>query len=398
MRVVVEPVALARVIRNAGGPQVEGRRIGVVEYWRTDGDSDKRSDSLRHTVMPLARPSILVTSYYDPAATDPVFERLKPVADVRRVLLDGGPTEDDLIDLLPGTHVVVIAGDPITQRVFESSPQLRMIAADGVGVDSVDLTAATRHGVIVNNAPFVHEANGDFTLGLILALVRKIVHTDRCVHDGRWNDRAEFVGSDLGGRTLGLLGFGRAAQAVARRTAGFDVRRLAYCRRPDREAAARLGVELVSFEDLLAGSDILSLHVALTDQTRGMMAAAELAQMKPDAYLINTSRGAVVDEAALIAALHSGHLAGAALDVLDHEPPLPDNPLLAMPNVIVTAHVASDSVDSFRAVMNGVVDDILLLLNDRRPQHVVNPDVFEHERCRRYGMSWGNEDAPKTED
>ena len=257
-----------------------------------------------------------------------------------------------------------------------------MIGADGVGVTSIDVDAATDHGVIINNAPFVHEANGDFTIGLILALLRKIVHTDRCVRAGRWNERSQFVGCDLSGRTLGLLGFGRAAQAVAQRASGFDVQLLAHSRNPDHDAASRLGVQIVGLDELLSQSDILSIHVTLTDQTRSMIGAPHLAKMKPGSYLINTSRGAVVDEAALIATLYDGHLAGAGIDVFATEPPPADHPLFTMDNVIVTAHTASDSTDAFAAVFRGLVDDILLLLDGRRPSHVVNPAVLEHERWK----------------
>ena len=329
------------------------------------------------------KPTVLVTSYYDARVTDPELERLEPMAKVRRVALGRCPTEPELIDLMPGTSAIVISADPFTERVFDAAPQLRMIVADGVGVNSVDLEAATRHGVIVNNAPFVQDANGEFTIGLILALLRRIVHTDRSVRGGRWNQREQFIGHDLSGQTLGLLGFGRAAQSVARRSAGFDLQRLAYCRNPDRDAAARLGVQLVGFDELLARSSILSLHTTLTDETRGMIAAPELARLRRGSILINTSRGAVVDEPALVSALQRGHLAAAAIDVFTTEPPPVDHPLLAMDNVIVTAHIASDSAEAFRAVFRGVVDDILLLLNKRRPAHIVNPAVLDHERCKK---------------
>lgn len=323
---------------------------------------------------------MVVTSYYDAAAIDPQLARLGPVADVRRVRLGRRPTEDELIDMLGNAAVVLISDDPISDRVLSASPRLLMVGADGVGVTSIDVAAATARGVLVNNAPFVHEANGDFTLGLILALLRRIVAGDRCVRAGRWNERSRFVGRDLNGRTLGLLGFGRAARAVARRTAGFDIERLAYCRNPDRGAADRLGVRIVEFDELLARCDVLSIHVTLTAETRGMLGARELGRMKPGACLINTSRGPVVDEAALLAALRSGHLAAAALDVFDVEPPPPDHPLLAMDNVIVTAHIASDSTDAFRAVFHGLVADVLLLLDGRRPAHIVNPVALRHER------------------
>ena len=328
------------------------------------------------------KPRILVTSYYDAEATNPQLVRLKPIAQVDRVDLGHCATEDELLALLPGACAIVISEDPFTERVFAAAPDLRMIAADGVGVTSVDLDAATQHGVIVNNAPFVHDANGDFTIGLILAVMRRIVHIDGCVRRDEWNDREQLVGEDFCRRTLGLLGFGRAAKAVARRAAGFDVKLIAYSRNPDRDAASSLGVELVGFDELLARCDILSIHVQLTEQTRGMIGRVELAKMRRGAYLINTSRGAVIDEPALIDALKEGHLAGAGIDVFAAEPPSTDHPLFDMDNVVVTAHTASDSIDAFRSVFHGIVDDILLYLGGEQPAHVVNPAVLEHEHCR----------------
>ncbi len=191
---------------------------------------------------------------------------------------------------------------------------------------------------IVNNVPFVHEANGDFTIDVILALVRRIVTADKGTREGRWNGRAEYIGVGLTGRTPGLLGFGRAARAVAQRTTGFGCEVLAYSRNPDREVAERLGVELVEFQDLVRRSGLLSIHVTLTDQTRGIMGREQIHAMKPGACLINTSRGAVLDEEDLVDALRSGHLSAPA------------------------------------------VDDMLLYFNGKRPGHVVNPDVLAHQR------------------
>ena len=326
------------------------------------------------------KPRVLVTSYYDPEVTNPELERLKTAAQVDRVNLGHTPTESELLELLPGVNVIVIADDPFNDRVLTAASDLRMIAADGVGVTSVDLDAATRHGVIVNNAPFVQEANGDYTIGLILAVMRRIVHIDRCVRRNRWNDRKQFVGEDFRGRTLGLLGFGRVAKAVARRAAGFGVKVLAHSRHPDRDVTSALGVEIVDVNALLARSDVLSIHVLLTEQTRGMIGRAELAKMRRGSYLINTSRGAVIDETALVDALRKGHLAGAGIDVFTTEPPPPNHPLFTMDNVVVTAHTASDSADAFSTVFRGIAEDVLLFLDGRRPAHVVNPEVLTHQR------------------
>ena len=324
------------------------------------------------------RQRVLVTSYYDPAATDIELKRLEPVADVSRTTVGRRLEPTELIEHLEGINVVLISDELIDASVLEAAPELRMVCADGVGVDNVEMGEATAHGVMVNNAPFVHHANGDFTIGLILAVMRCIVVGDRGVRGGKWNERHRYVGRDLSASTLGLLGFGRAAQAVALRASGFGSQVIAYCRHPDRAAADRLGVQIVSFDELLARSDVLSLHVILTDETRGMVGPEQIEKMKDRAYLINTSRGTVVDQAALVAALQKGKLAGAGIDVYDTEPPPGNHSLLGMDNVVATPHMASDSFDAFRAVFKGAVDDILLYLHGQQPTHVRNPDVFNH--------------------
>ncbi|OHB43358.1 MAG: hypothetical protein A2Y13_03505 [Planctomycetes bacterium GWC2_45_44] len=326
------------------------------------------------------KPTVLVSSYYDRGVTDIELNRLNPLAQVVRADVGRRLTETELLNQLAGVKAALISDEVFNERVFRSSPQLRMIAVDGVGVDSIDLDQATAHGVIVNNAPFVHEANGEFTVGLILAVIRKIIIADRGARTGQWNERTQYTGRDLKGSTLGLLGFGRNSRAVAQRLAGFGVNLLAYSPPPyaDAAIARQLGVKLVGYDQLLAESDILSIHVTLTEQTRGMIDAAAIAKMKTGAYLINTSRGAVVDEPALIAALSNGKLAGAGLDVFTEEPPSVSNPLFKMDNVVATAHVGSDSFGAFSAVFKGAVDDILLLLQEKLPTHIINTEVLNH--------------------
>lgn len=325
------------------------------------------------------KPTVLVSSYYAAEVTDPELARLESVATVKRATIGRRLTEPELIDHLQGVQVALISDEVFDERIFAAAPELKMIVTDGVGVDSIDLAAATRHGVIVNNEPFVHEANGEFTLGLILAVTRRIVSSDKGIRAGEFNNRARFVGRNLGGMTLGLLGFGRAARNVAKRAAAFDLNVIAYSPNADAEVARELGVTLVSYEQLLAESDIFSIHVTLNDKTRGMIDVAAIAKMKTGAYFINTSRGAVVDETALVEALQNGKFAGAGLDVFCQEPPDVNNPLFAMDNVVATPHIASDSLDAFKAVFAGAVDDILIFLNGQKPRHIMNPAVWRHE-------------------
>jgi len=324
----------------------------------------------------IIKPNILVTSYYDTASTQRALDRLASIATVRRPVLSEFSSEDRFISALQGVQIAVVSGEVCDERVFKSLPHLRMIACDGVGVDHIDLPAATRHGVIVTNAPAVHDANGDFVMGMIIAMVRKMLIADEGVRSGKWHDRSRYVSRDVCGSTLGLLGFGRVAQAVARRARGFDMPILAYSPRASQTAARELGVTLVSFQELLTSADIFSIHVTLNDQTRGMIGEREIAQMKQGAYLVNSSRGAVISERALVNALKDGRLTGAALDVFADEPPPLDHPLLAMDNVVLSPHVGSDTFGTFARVFECLVDDVLLFLGGKIPRHVVNPDVL----------------------
>jgi D-3-phosphoglycerate dehydrogenase len=303
---------------------------------------------------------------------------------VERISLQQPLSENKLIAALNDATVAIISGELLSRRIFAGLPKLQLLCCDGVGVDHVDLQAATENGVVVTNAPVVHEANADLVIGLVIALMRKLLVADRAVRNGDWNQRSDFVGHDVHGRTLGLLGFGRVARCVAKRAAGFDFRLLAYSPNADRAVARELGVTIVSFDELLAESDILSIHVPLNEQTRALLGHEQFERMKSGAYLINTSRGALIDEQALLVALQSGRVAGAALDVLCNEPPRLDHPLTALDNVLLTPHVGSDTSESFALVFECIVNDILLFLNGRTPLHVVNPDALHSAtRCQR---------------
>ncbi len=326
---------------------------------------------------------VLVASFYNRQAVAPTLEVLARRADV--VLCREGRrlTEDELIGHLKGMDAVIGSDEPYTERVFASSPRLRIVALDGVGFDNVDLDSATRHGVIVANAPVNDSAVADLTLGLMIAAVRQVLTCDRGMRGGRWGDRDRYLSRDVNGATLGLLGFGRVGKAVAKRAAGFGMVVLAYDPSMDVASAQHLGVRPVTMDELLAASDILSVHVPLTPATVHLLDAAALRKMKPGAYLVNTSRGAVVEEAALVAALESGQLAGAGLDVLCEEPPSVDNPLFRFDNVVLTPHVGSDTYGTFLRIFECAVGGIVRLFDGQRPDHVVNPAVLKQQRWTR---------------
>jgi len=331
---------------------------------------------------------VLVASFYNREAIAPALERLAEHAEVIMGNDFGrNLTEDELIERLSDCPVVIAADEPYTQRVFQAAPELQLIARDGVGFDRIDLQAATRHSVIANNAPVVHEAAADLTFGLILATVRRIVVADRGVRAGQWADRDAYLSSGVHGKTLGILGLGRVGRAVARRASGFDMNVIAYDVAADPAVAEELGVQLVQWDVLLSSAGIISLHVPLTAQTSNMIDEQAISQMKDGAYLINASRGEVVDQDALLAALRNGKLAGAGLDVLRQEPPAEDDLLLQLENVVLTPHIGSDTVDTFAQVFTTVVADILLLFERRRPRHVLNPEVLRHERFAQLDVS-----------
>jgi len=282
--------------------------------------------------------------------------------------------EDELAALLGEVDGVVVGVDRIGRRALAAGrPRLRVVARNGIGVDTVDVAAATELGVVVTNAPSVNaDSVADFTFALLLALVRRVVEADRAVREGRW---PRLVGVELRDRCLGLLGFGRIGQRVAERARGFGMRTVAYDPVPDLAAAERLGVRLVSFPEVLAQADFLSLHLPLTPQTRHLLGEEELRCMKPGSFLVNTARGGVVDEAALARALKEGWIAGAACDVFDEEPPR-TSPLLQAPNVLLSPHMASHTREAIARASRVAAENVLAVLQGGRPPNAVNPEVL----------------------
>ena len=232
-----------------------------------------------------------------------------------------------------------------------------------MGLDNINLEECKERGIVVMNSPVIHEAVADLAIGLIIAVVRRILVGDRGVRTGQWKNRDNYLSPDVYGSTLGIIGIGRTGIAVAQRASGFKMRIIGYGgKRKSPEEIRKYGIEPVDFDVLLKESDIVSLHVPLTSETEGMIGKNEFKKMREGSYLINVSRAKVVDEAALIEALESGHLAGAGLDVVAQEPPREDHPLLRCDNVVFTPHVGSDTYDSFRRVAEFAVDNMIAFL------------------------------------
>jgi D-3-phosphoglycerate dehydrogenase / 2-oxoglutarate reductase len=289
---------------------------------------------------------------------------------------EGGLDEAGLIEALEGVVATIAWVEPYTARVLEARPELRIVARCGVGADSVDVDAATRRGVAVAMAYGTnHESVADFAFALMLALGSAIVPQDREVRAGLWQPR---IRPGVWGRTVGIVALGRIGRAFATRCRGLGMRILAFDPATRPEEAAALGVELRPLDDLLRESDFVSLHAPLGPSTRHMIDARALSLMKPGAFLINTARGGLVDEAALVRALADGTIAGAGLDVLEEEPPRPGSPLLALDNVLLAPHAAAVDEAGIRLMGEACVDNILRIRNGELPPEgrLLNPEAL----------------------
>jgi D-3-phosphoglycerate dehydrogenase len=275
---------------------------------------------------------------------------------------------------------VIASSDPYTPRLFTECPRLKIVARCGVGYDRIDLEAATQAGVIVTTTPgAMTDAVADYTMGLLLAMVRRIPEGDALMHTGGWG---EYPGIQLPGKTLGLVGFGAIGQGVARRARGFDMRILAYDPPLANSGKAFDGVEFVDLDRLLAESDFVSVHAPAMPETKGMFNAERFARMKRTAYFINTARGVLVDEAALIDALEKGIIAGAAIDVYVNEPCPSDDPLRRAPRCLLTPHNAFNAVEAAELMSGLCAESIIEALRGRTPQRVLNAAVLESPSLR----------------
>ncbi|MCY4483121.1 MAG: NAD(P)-binding domain-containing protein [Spirochaetaceae bacterium] len=322
--------------------------------------------------------TVCVTTEYDREVIAPALAQLP--AEVRVTF---GPevgrdlTRDEVLAAAADAGAVIASSEAYDGDLFAALPGLRMVTRDGVGYNAVDLMAATEHGVLVTNAPVMHIATANFAMGMITALVRRILVADRETRNRGWTRRALFLAPGMDAMTLGVVGYGNIGRGVAQRALAHGMRVLAFSRGLTADQARRDGVTRAPVDQILATSNVVSLHVPLTDHTRGLVGAAELASMRPGSYLVNTSRGAVVDEAALIDALRSGHLAGAALDVFEEEPVADDNPLLTMENTIVSPHIGSDTTVATHGAVQMCVQNITAYLQGAHPPNLLNPDVLD---------------------
>lgn len=321
-------------------------------------------------------PNVLVAPYllrnqpgtFRKILTDAGFTLVDPVGDFAL-------NADELRRYLPNTDALIAGGERMTPEMFALAPRLRVVARTGVGFDLVDLKAATEHRVAVTITPGTNqESVAEQTIALLLALLRKIVPNNTEIHSGGWDRR---LVSPMRGKSLGLVGLGRIGRAVASRARAFGMTVLAYDPiAPTIDFDRQYEIIRVGLDELLAESDVVSLHLPLSNTTRGIVNRDFLAKMRPGSYLINTARGGLVVEADLVASLDAKHLVGAGLDVLNHEPPEPGNPLLGRSDVILSPHIGGTDIQSMADMADMAARTIVQLQKNEWPEGaVVNAEL-----------------------
>lgn len=269
--------------------------------------------------------------------------------------------------------------DRIDAEFLDACPSIRVVSQLAVGFDNIDVEAATERGVLVCNTPGVlTDATADLAFALMLAHARSLFPADRALRNGDWGEWSPvfMLSRDLHGKTLGIIGLGAIGTAVAERAKGFKMPLLYWSRSRKPEVEAELGIQFRELDDLMRESDYVSINVALTEETRGLIGERELGLMKPNGVLINTARGPIIDQDALYRAIVEGRIGGAALDVFEHEPLATDHPLLALENVVVSPHVGSATYETRARMTDLAVDNLLAFFNGKQPPAPVNPEVL----------------------
>ena len=316
------------------------------------------------------------------AVSDSVFPHLDAAREVLSAIgaelqLAAEPTPEAIMRVAIDADALLATYAKITAEMIRQMRRCRIISRFGIGVDNVDIAAATAAGIVVTKVPdYCIDEVSDHAMALLLALVRKIPSANAQVHAGRWEMQAVVPIHRLRGSVLGLVGFGRIPQLVAPKAKSFGLRVVAYDPYIPQEIFSRVGVEGIDFPQLLQISDYVSIHSPLLPETTGMFNAEVFRQMKPTAYLINTARGPIVDEAALARALDAGQLAGAALDVMPQEPPS-GSPLLGRNNVIITPHTSFYSEESLVDLQTKAAEEVVRVLKGQAPRNPVNPEVLQ---------------------
>jgi glyoxylate reductase len=322
------------------------------------------------------KPRVLITR----VLPEPALEVVRQACEVQLDPLDQPLTPAALRQAVMGKQgVLCLVTDRLDAQVLDAATELKVVSNVAVGYDNIDVAAATQRGILVTNTPgVVTESTADLTWSLLCSLARRIAEGDRYIRAGKWRDWTLLLmaGSDIHGKTLGICGMGRIGQAVARRAKGFNMRILYHNRQPLETAlASELNATWVEKRTLLQQADFVSLHIPLSAATTHFIGLEELRMMRPTAYLINAARGPVVDEAALIQALQQGWIAGAALDVFEHEPHVPQA-LQELENVVLVPHIGSASVATRTRMAVMAAENLVAVLRDEYTPYIVNPAVM----------------------
>jgi len=343
--------------------------------------------------------------------TSPAFCRFSPelinelskyfeVFEARNLPVDA--SDEEIIKVIDDSDALILGMHRISREVMESVKTLKIIARYGLGYENVDVKVATELGIVITYCRFTGEeiSVAEHTFALILAAARKIVEANEYVKSGGWRDmtqRIKFVGYELSGKTLGIIGLGHIGRRVAEiAKKGFNMKVIAYDPYIPDEIFKEYGVKkITNLDELIEHSDIITIHAALTKETYNLLNAERLRKVKEGVIIVNTARGGIIDEKALVELLKEGRIYYAALDVLAKEPPTPDNELLRLPNVVITPHTAAFTYDALRRMDEGVVDDIIrFLVKKEKPLRIVNPEVLDSPRIRfkefiiRYNRGW----------
>jgi D-3-phosphoglycerate dehydrogenase len=300
--------------------------------------------------------------------------RLLEEEGVRIISLPPGAEERSLRDLAQEADALITRGGiKVTRELMASSPRLKAVGVHGIGCDHVDLEAARELGKIVFNTPTaLTETVAEMTMALMLALTRRVVSADKAVRAGEWSRKyGDLRGTEIMGKTVGIIGLGKIGSAVARRLKPFGVRLIYHDVRENPELERETGIERVAIEELLSRSDIVTLHVPYTSETHHIISGEEIGMMRDGAFIVNTARGRIIDQGALVEALRREKVAGAALDVFEEEPLDPGSPLASMDNVILTPHLGASSVEAMERMAVQVAYGVLKVLRNEAPDHPV---------------------------
>ncbi|MGE5623916.1 MAG: phosphoglycerate dehydrogenase [Methanocella sp.] len=321
------------------------------------------------------KPRVLITARtFGKTAPEPLKRLVEAGLEIVELREGQGDDEARFRETLAEVDALLVGARPVAAEAIAGAKRLKVIAKHGVGYDNIDVAAATAQGIAVVFTPGANDSSvADLAIGLMLAVARQIPEADKSMKAGQWG---RFTGRSLWGKRLAVIGLGRIGQGVCLRGKGFNMEVSGYDVKWPAEFAAAHGIAYRPWPEVLQDADFVSLHLPLLPQTTGLIGAKELALMKPGSILVNTARGKIVDEQALYEALAKGHLAGAGVDVWEHEPPT-GNPLLTLPNVVATPHAGAHTYEAAEQMGAMCADGILAVLSGRRPKTLVNPEVFD---------------------